>query len=81
MDNYFIISNSDGDTMVERVNKDELTRRINEQYYGEVDYMQNWTDDDTNYWGDSILIIKGDVIVPIEYYRSTYENSHSTNNI
>jgi len=39
MENYFIISNSDGDTNIECVNREELLKRINENYYGEVDYL------------------------------------------
>ena len=61
---YFIVSNSDGDTNVESVSKEELIKRLDEQYYGEVEFLNEIEDEDTNYWGDSILIIKGEIAVP-----------------
>jgi len=68
MEKYFIINNSDGDTCVDCVSKEELLKRINSGYYGEhqsfLDVMPN--ESDTNYWGDNILIIKGEIVSPKE---------------
>lgn len=67
---YFIISNSDGDTSVEQVDKETLVDRIKPEegekfcYYGEVGFMDKIKDNDTNYWGNNILIIKGEIISP-----------------
>jgi len=63
---YFIISNCDGDTEVEVVSETELLKRIDpeEEYYGEVGFLDKIEDNDTNYWGDNILIIKGKIVVP-----------------
>jgi hypothetical protein len=65
MEKYFIITNSDGDTYVDCVTKDVLLERINEEYYGKREYLNDMpTDKDTNYWGDSILVIKGSIVAP-----------------
>ena len=68
---YFIISNSDGDTTVEMVDKDELLKRIQPEdgeedfcYYGRVGFLAKIEENDTNYWGGNILIIKGEIITP-----------------
>jgi hypothetical protein len=61
---YFVIHNSEGDTHVERLSKDELQKRLDERYYGNVRCMDAIATTDTNYWGESILIIKGSIAVP-----------------
>jgi len=69
---YFIISNSDGQTSVEKVDKQTVLDRIKKEdgeeccYYGEVGFLSDIKDEDTNYWGENILIIKGEIIVPKE---------------
>jgi len=68
MEKYFIISNSDGDTTVTEMSKEELLLAIEENYWGDrtpmtlQDYHESRSD--TNYWGESIMIIKGNVVVP-----------------
>ena len=65
-DTYFVIHNSDGDTTVEAVNKEELLERIEENYYGEVlPFDRLPQNNDTNYWGNRILIIKGKIVSPV----------------
>ena len=68
MEKYFIIRNSDGDTRVTYIDKKELLLRLNENYYGEnpvfLDEMPK--NNDTNYWGESVLIIKGEIVSPKE---------------
>ena len=66
MEKYFIIRNSDGDTRVECVLKEELLKRINNGDYGdEAKFLDKLPkESDTNYWGEGILIIKGDVVSP-----------------
>jgi hypothetical protein len=65
MEKYFIILNSDGDTRVDCVTKEVLLNRINEEYYGPREFLNNMpTESDTNYWGDSILVIKGSIVAP-----------------
>jgi len=63
---FFVISNSDGDTTVDMVSKEQLNERLNEKYWGEsaefFDAMP--AEMDTNYWGGKILIINGDVAFP-----------------
>ena len=65
MSNYFVISNSEGDTTITPVRKKELLERINEHYWGRREYLSEIPQErDTNYWGDGVLIIKGEVVVP-----------------
>jgi len=66
MEKYYIINNSDGDTTVSEVTKEELLKRINPEdpYYGDKRFLQKISKNDTNYWGDNILIIKGNIITP-----------------
>ena len=62
---YFIIYNSDGETRVNVLTKEELTKRLNEEYYGDdVEFLGKIDENDTNYWGDAILIINGEIITP-----------------
>ena len=63
---YFVIHNSDGDTNVEKVSKSELEERLKENWYGENPEFLNDIpkERDTNYWGESYLIIKGQIATP-----------------
>lgn len=62
---YFIISNNDGDTYIETATKEQITKRLEEKYYGEEPMFKSDIErSDTNYWGDNILIIKGEIVVP-----------------
>ncbi len=65
MSNYFVISNSEGDTTITPLSKDQLLERINEHYWGRREYLSEIPQGrDTNYWGNSVLIIKGEIITP-----------------
>ncbi len=60
---YFVIRNSDGDTSVTPMTKDQLLEFINEDEGS--DFLSSVpSNHDTNYWGDKILIIKGEVVTP-----------------
>ena len=66
---YFVIYNGDGDTTVSQLSKEELVSRITpdedgEGYYGKVGFLKSIEEKDTNYWGDNILIIKGEIVIP-----------------
>lgn len=63
-DTYFIISNSDGDTSVTPMTESELLDALGEDYWGDVDFLKNLAENDTNYWGGDILIIKGSMVIP-----------------
>ena len=70
---YFVIYNSEGDTHVEEVERIKLLERILQQYYGDVRFIENLSkvDKDTNYWGDNILIIKGEIVPPVAVQVTT----------
>ena len=61
---YFVIHNSDGETTVEKMSKEKLLERINDEHYGKVEFIDGIGNNDTNYWGDDILIIRGEIVVP-----------------
>lgn len=65
-DIYFVILNSEGDTTVEALEKEELEERLSEGgYYGNIGFIEDMiVDTDTNYWGGKMLIIKGEIAVP-----------------
>lgn len=63
---YFVINNSDGDTTVTELTKEQLLKAIQEEYWGRKELFTKLPKDlDTNYWGDGILIIKGKIVTPI----------------
>lgn len=62
---YFVITCSDGDTIIDTISKEELTKRLNNQYYGDkINVLKKIEHEDTNYWGEKMAIIKGELVVP-----------------
>lgn len=66
---YFVIYNSDGDTTVDLMTKEQLLSRIdNDSYYGGKSFIEDLgkvNNLDTNYWPEqSMLIIKGKIVTP-----------------
>jgi hypothetical protein len=67
---YFIIYNSDGDTNVRQVDKETLIKRIQPEgdegncSYGKVGFLDKIDNSNTDYWGDNVLIIKGEIVTP-----------------
>lgn len=73
MKEYFVIFNSDGDTTITPYSKEDLERDLNDQAWGaDVTFVEELGtlkgyDLDTNYWGEStVLIIKGEITLPNE---------------
>lgn len=65
MSQYIVINNSDGDTFVKSYSKEELLAILNDEDWNSYGKMSEIPDHaDTNYWGDNIIIIKGEVVVP-----------------
>lgn len=63
MEMYFVIRNSDGDTSVTPMTKKQILEYLNEDE-GTDFLLQIPSNHDTNYWGDKVLIIKGEVVTP-----------------
>jgi len=61
---YYVIRNSDGDTTVKAVTKEQLLRDIEDGEYRNI-FAEFPKDPDTNYWGENVLIIKGKMVTPI----------------
>jgi hypothetical protein len=69
---YIVIQTTgDGDIRINKYSKDELTKFINDEEEGDFDTADFVTDkrlekeSDPIYWGEnSILIIKGELVVP-----------------
>ena len=59
----YVIRNSDGDTIIDELTDEQLDERLKTEYYGKSAGMSRMPRvSDTNYWDDSILIIRGEVI-------------------
>ncbi|MBL4656271.1 MAG: hypothetical protein JKY33_10665 [Bacteroidia bacterium] len=65
MNEYIVIHNSDGDTIVKSFSKEELEERLLEEHCFGNALSSIPDNNDPSYWGDSFLIIKGEVITPI----------------
>ena len=66
-ESYFVIHNSEGDTTVEKLTREQLLERLNPQepYYGRhTTPMDKIPNEDTNYWYGELLIIKGKIVTP-----------------
>ena len=65
---YFVISNSDGDTRIEHLTKEELIEQLGSDgesnSWGAEGFVENLKENDTNSWGPTILIIKGEIVIP-----------------
>ena len=60
---YFkIVSDEDGGSIYEYKTKEELLKDIDLESNEIDDCVNEIPDSDMNYWGDSFLIIKGDII-------------------
>ena len=62
-DTYFLIRNSDGDTTVREITKAELLEGIDEREYDNF-LSRIPENNDTNYWGEGVLVIKGHIVTP-----------------
>lgn len=60
---YFVIRNSDGDTTVREVSRQQLLKDLEDGEFGDV-LKKIPENPDTNYWGEGVLIIKGKIAVP-----------------
>lgn len=61
---YFVISNSDGETTVTELNKKQLLSRVEDGEYNGRIMSAIPENEDTNYWGGDVLIIKGTIVTP-----------------
>lgn len=70
MDGYIVVTQSDGDVNFDYLDKHTLQKRLNEFYWGDQPRCLTPEEakrfSDPNYWPENaILIIKGNVTVPI----------------
>jgi hypothetical protein len=65
---YFVISSGEDSISVERLSKEELLKRLKEDYYGPTgDIIGDLPDEsDPMCWGNQLVVIKGNVVVPTE---------------
>jgi len=64
MSYFLIVCSEDGDISVTPYNKDELLEAIIEEDHDYIKFMQNIKDTNPQYWGNSRLIIKGEIVTP-----------------
>lgn len=60
---YFLIYNSDGDTHVVPMTRQQLLARLNDGEFGNG-FMAKVQDTDTGLWSDRCLLIKGEIVTP-----------------
>jgi hypothetical protein len=63
-DIYYVISNSDGVTTVTPLSKEQLLQRVEKGEYDKRVMSAIPENEDTNYWGGGVLIIKGTIVTP-----------------
>lgn len=63
---YFVIDTSaDGDHYIEALTKEQLAGRLNNHDWGDdPKFLDGLPEFNMNYWGNSTLIIKGEIVVP-----------------
>ncbi len=66
---HFVIQNSGGDTRIRQMTEAQLLAALQPNECGDADIaalrvLEKIPDSDTNYWGNGIIIIKGEIIVP-----------------
>ncbi len=65
MIDYITIHNGEGDTIVTKLTAEQLHERLEENYWGNVEYLTEVPKHgDTHLWGGAVLIIAGNVCVP-----------------
>lgn len=64
MSKYFVLYPSEDGCTVTELTESELKKRLNEDYYSGREFLDKTPKDNHNYWGNSILIIKGEIVVP-----------------
>jgi len=60
---YFVIyCNEDGEVWIKDYTKDQLLEELEEGSFSE--FRDNLKENNPQYWGDSVLIIKGEIVTP-----------------
>ncbi len=64
--NYYVISSGeDGITIAGPLDKEEIIKQINRDYWGEnVTYLSKIPENYDNYLNEGIIIIKGQIVTP-----------------
>ena len=62
---YFVITNHDGDPSIDSLSRETLMERLNEKYYGDIEFKSlDWLLDNSMENLDGAILIKGEVVVP-----------------
>lgn len=62
---YFVITNHDGEAKISRFSKGALLEKLNQKYWGDLDFKNvHWLDDHGLEMLDGAILIKGDIVVP-----------------
>lgn len=61
---YFLLVPGEDGMRVEVLDKAELEKRLVEGYYGSRKVVGQVPERDHNYWGNAMVIIKGDLVLP-----------------
>ncbi len=64
MSSYFVIDNSNGDTLVREYDYDQLMAWLVDNDHEQDEFLDELPGSDANYWRGQIAIIKGDLVTP-----------------
>jgi len=63
---YYVICNGGGDTYVREFTKEELLAELDDGAWSSDEILEKIESRDTSYWGEKILIIKGEIVTPMK---------------
>lgn len=61
---YIVLVPGEDGLSAECLSREELLKRIKEEYWGHREFLDRIPDRDHNYWGRTIIVIKGTIVVP-----------------
>jgi len=64
---YFVITNSDGDISMMPLEKEDLLKKLNEKYWGDIEFKPlHWLQNHGLERLDGAILIKGHIVIPLE---------------
>ena len=61
---YIVITTSADGIRIDSMSREALIDALNERDYGDLKILKSIPDSDPDYWGDAMLILCGEVVVP-----------------
>ena len=69
---YIVFASSEDGLTITRHSREELLKKLNEKHWGDTEISEYLpVENDPNYWGKTIVILKGKVVRPEEKTTAT----------